>query len=269
MPKEQQRLDEAAATVDLVGTLPIGWRDRAQYIRAFGLSKALWGWVARVPTQQDMDKFQRSVWKALRIPAGSNLHLRNVLVGGTLNMRIVLACRTFGTAVRRMAHGALRWSACASTLTGQIRKTMRAHGWLEAGQYNWRHPATGEELNLVEKRGGPKDREEGKAKAKAKAKEKADAKAKAKAKEKVHEKAKAEVKAAVAEAAHYLREGWRAEEWNKFLRSKRRDSAMLNGFGYPGRRAAEDRAACERDGHMRSILLGTFQITSDDGAHGR
>ena len=44
LPKEQQRLEEAAATVDLVGILPIGWGAKAQYIRAFGA-----GWLGHQP----------------------------------------------------------------------------------------------------------------------------------------------------------------------------------------------------------------------------
>ena len=221
LPKEQQRIEEAAATVDRLGALPIGWEAKAQYIRSFGLSKALWGWVARAPTMADANKFQKAVWNALRTPSGCNQHIRNVLIGGTLNMRFVLESRMFAVALRRISKGGLQWTKAAQTLVARVRKTMKSNGWQEQDAFRWRHRLTKTEVHLTQKMDLSKE--------------------------------------VSAKIAHDLREGWRAEEWEKFCHATRRDSALLQGTPYDGARAAAARKACTRDGWHRSVLLGTFR----------
>jgi len=221
LPKEQQRIEEAASTVDKIGALPIGWEAKVQYIRSFGLSKALWGWVARAPTKADTDKFQKAVWNALRVPKGCNQHMRNVLIGGVLNMRMVLNGRTFALVLRRISKSGLQWTKEAKTLVGRVRKSMASDGWEEQAAFQWRHRLTEAEVHLMQ-----------------------------------HMDLSKEVTGKI---AHDLREGWRAEEWEKFRHATRRDSALLQAMPYDGVRAAAARKACTRDGWHRAVLLGTFR----------
>ena len=57
--KEKKRLKEAKSTMAILRVLPIARHVKVQYCRAFGISKAAYGWIARAPTQAEAKRYGR------------------------------------------------------------------------------------------------------------------------------------------------------------------------------------------------------------------
>ena len=131
--------------------IPFKRNDKLAMARAFGVSKATYGWVGRSPTQEEAKKVTTQVWKAAGSVGSASPNLRNVLEGGTLNLEAVIGCRQTSLLARRYERqgGDIQWHRATGTLAGALRKTMKRWGWQETAPWKWHHEKLSKAVDLT------------------------------------------------------------------------------------------------------------------------
>ena len=238
--KETKKLAKAGKMAQLVGSLPIGHKQKAGAIRVLALSKATYGWVTReVHSLAAQGVFNKTL-KAMNAAWArrSNPFLKAALVGGTMHLRSITAQRIIGMAqsMRWRTSRVLTWNLNPGGFVCLLRKTLKRLNWTEEEDFKWslgKEEEDDEPLMTIDL-------------GKTRPTETND--------EKRHKK----------KLAHYVRESWRRQQWNGWMKAKGRIPEQIREAGQNGHDIQYDEERFTRvrrkfetdDGTVRAILAG-------------
>jgi hypothetical protein len=138
--KEEKRVEEAEKAVRLVATLPLAYQAKIVAVKALGLSKATYGWVAK---SMDETKAQRLFNAVLRTLKGAwtrraNRHLKAMILGGTLHLSSVTVQRLTNL-LQTMCwrrheednNRRVQWNSNQCGIVTNVRRQLKRMGWQE------------------------------------------------------------------------------------------------------------------------------------------
>ena len=140
---ECDRLKDSHEVAAAVGLLPIPADDKLQYCRALAVSKAAYGWIARLPTLQDTHGLAATVRRTMDTAKGASKWSRAAVYGGTTHLDCISGTKLACNAQRWMLDPAAAppWNGGYGTVAYTLRKWLRNRGWTEAGPWSWTHPS--------------------------------------------------------------------------------------------------------------------------------
>ncbi|CAE7775846.1 unnamed protein product [Symbiodinium necroappetens] len=114
-----------------VGLLPIPAEDKLQNCRALAVSKAAYGWIARLPTLQDTHGLAATVRRAMDTAKGASKWSRAAVYGGTTHLDCISGTKLACNAQRWMLNPAAAppWNGGYGTVAYTLRKWLRNRGW--------------------------------------------------------------------------------------------------------------------------------------------
>ena len=92
------------------------------------------------PTEATAMALTRKVWKAVGTQRAGNIHLKNMLEGGTVDLGVVVTCRQVGLLARRLGREEKQpiWGARRGTLPYEVKRALRKLGWEAVAPWVWK-----------------------------------------------------------------------------------------------------------------------------------
>lgn len=137
--KEDARLQSTAQVLKLLGVLRLKPETFAYYARSLAVSKATYGWLARLPTLTASGKLWTAIKVGQKVARMSNKWIRAVLYGGLNHLDILTACNLLRVVYRLWQRRGATWSQQAGTPVGTLRRWLTSRGWVEHGPWHWSH----------------------------------------------------------------------------------------------------------------------------------
>ena len=180
---------------------------------AFGLAKCTYGWMARMPPQGAMAKVTTAIWKCAGGCRAASRNVKHLLEGGTLATDVVIGSRQVGALMKRLHRDGdperyKEWAGKRGTLVNTVQSWMKAQGWEEdeEEEWKWAHEGLGMAIDLKESQGVQRRKE----------------------------------------VMHKVREGWRWRNWEKFRPANRRDANILQNKEYDEIGSQRPERQCKR-----------------------
>ena len=228
--KEKKRLETARAQLARARQLPHQRREKREICAAGPVSKAAFGWIEQPMPRGAADQLRQGVATALRPPRQSAPPLRRLAWGHRADPRYRAQQDTIMALARvasKRAHALsdfareLPWQQKGS-FAGEVSRHLEWTGWKPmAARWTWKHTGLADTIISLDHT----SREWRRPKA----------------------------------LGHVLREAWRHAQYDSFIRSKRRDAAIIgqSGVGYdPLRVKAVLRCYNENPGKAMRVLAG-------------
>lgn len=140
-PKERDRLDTAKKQIVRAGCLPISLKIKRAVISTGPMAKAEFGWCMYDPPLNACDQIDKAIRRALREPKQSCVHLRNILKGHRLNLGFRILT-TCVNAIHRTYHNIPFPSWHRIGIASTINKFLTHMSWLRTEPWTWKHSIT-------------------------------------------------------------------------------------------------------------------------------
>ena len=224
-PTQKQRLSETRSRLDRIQLLPISHQKKSHLIASIAIPKAVWGAWTKI---QPVTKLTPQVMQIAGAKhKQTSQHLFFLLAGHGLHPEFAAGAQAYTNLASVVRQKPRPWpnQSGQGTWLGTVRKFLKSLGWVELGNWQWRHPSLRPHANTINwniqiNKDG-RDLE-----------------------------------------AHLLRESWRQVQFASFKQSSRRDAAQIQAVSYDENRTTMTRRFWRtQDAHGRGVLAGA--IVSD------
>ena len=137
---EDKRLLAARRTLLLIGNLRWPFERFLKAAHSHAISKCLYGWLARTPTQKDSWKIWADIRRAQRVHQWANRFLRAILYGGNGNLDCLSGTNLLRIVAKMMLVGQTTWSdrRCTGTPLCSLDHWFSNHGNASDAPYVWK-----------------------------------------------------------------------------------------------------------------------------------
>lgn len=140
-PSETKRIKTAFSRAALLSCAGLQWRRLILAFRSFVTSKLIYGWVARVPPAQQLNRLFTVLSKALRTNRNASPWIRKMFYGAQVDFSCVHLTSLWVRMTKIIqSHGRPAWVRKAHTSLHLLRQRLRKMGWCEASEYLWKRP---------------------------------------------------------------------------------------------------------------------------------
>ena len=138
--KEQHRIDQAFLVLHLICCLRLSFRKFHLAARMYALSKCLYGWISRLPTDAVVRKWWAALRKGQRSLSAANPFLRGVLMGGLAHMDCVIGVNLLRVVHTLKHEFGLAWASKCGSPLHILKRWLALKGWDICSNWVWQMP---------------------------------------------------------------------------------------------------------------------------------
>ena len=138
--KEQHRIDQAFLVLHLICCLRLSFRKFHLAARMYALSKCLYGWISRLPTDAVVRKWWAALRKGQRSLSAANPFLRGVLMGGLAHMDCVIGVNLLRVVHTLKHEFGLAWASKRGSPLHILKRWLALKGWDICSNWVWQMP---------------------------------------------------------------------------------------------------------------------------------
>ena len=113
--------------------------------------KALYGWLVRFPTKQDINKIFNALSRMTARNRMANPLIRSIVYGGACHMQILLAIRLYKRLRRMRSRNTAVWTNAPGAPTKKFRGWLQMWGWREISPWTWQRNCNNQSLRVLQR----------------------------------------------------------------------------------------------------------------------
>ena len=137
--KETKRLLAANQALQLIGNIQWPFETFLRAAQSHALSKATYGWVARLPPQTSLWKCWAQVRRAQKCHKAANKHLRAIVYGGNSHLDMLIGASLIRVVARLITGQGVQWShrEVRGNPLATLHHWLTDHGYAASGPWVW------------------------------------------------------------------------------------------------------------------------------------
>ena len=147
--KPDCRLEASKRCITVRSNLRLAYPSFLSFARIFAISKASYGWIARLPPKRVSGKAWAVLRTGQRCLLRANCHLRSIFFGGTSHLDVVSAGNLLRVLATLRSRATVEWHRRANTPLQALRGWLAQAGWTEAAPWIWHGPTQECQLDLT------------------------------------------------------------------------------------------------------------------------
>ena len=139
-PVETERISVAIQRAHKLSILPRSFAQKLSDYQTLCLSKAAYGWISKLPTQQTCNKLFNALTRTVGRNRMANPLIRAWIYGGNKHLQPVNATRMLCRITRlRSCYNNLAWTTTPFTQVAIFRRWLAQQNWTEEQPWTWKH----------------------------------------------------------------------------------------------------------------------------------
>ena len=148
-PTQKQRLSETRSRLDRIQLLPISHQKKSHLIASIAIPKAVWGAWTKIQPVTKLTPQVKQIAGAKH--KQTSQHLFFLLAGHGLHPEFAAGAQAYTNLASVVRQKPRPWpnQSGQGTWLGTVRKFLKSLGWVELGNWQWRHPSLRPHANTI------------------------------------------------------------------------------------------------------------------------